>query len=203
MAAPSTAVLVERSIVGAIRAVPDAHVRVIDAIVDATDATGVAIAGPGSSFGAALELEQATIVGRVKADALELVSNALLIARLPDGADRDAWPGPVLARRRQDGCVRFSHVPAGSLTPRRHNCRPERDTDTARVKPVMTSLRYGEPGYGQLSDATAQEIRTGADDESELGAFHHLHLPRREAHLRARLEEHLRFGLEVGVFHAT
>ncbi len=203
VAAPITAVLVERSIVGAIRAVPDARVRVVDGLVDATDAAAVAISGQSGGFGALLELEQATVIGRVKADALELVSNSLLIAQVPDGTDPDAWPGPVLARRRQDGCVRFSYVPPGSLTPRRNQCRPERDADAARVKPVMTSLRYGEPGYGQLADATAAEIRSGADDESELGAFHHLRLPRREAHLRARLDEHLRFGLEVGVFHAT
>jgi len=179
--APAATVLVERSIVGPIRAVRDARVRVVDGIVDGGE--GIAYADPDESFGGSLRLEQVTVVGRVLADVLELVSNSLLLA------------GPVVARRRQQGCVRYSHVPPESHTPRRHRC--------VTGSPVMTSVRYGEPGYCQVGDATAADIRTGADDESELGAFHHLHLPRREAHLRTRLDEHLRFGLEAGVFHAT
>jgi hypothetical protein len=133
----------------------------------------------------------------------ELVSNSILLAELPEGADPLDWPGPVLARRRQDGCVRFTFVPPGSRTPRRHRCQPEREADAARVAPMLTSPRYADPGYCQLAGATSPLIRAGADDESELGAFHHLYLPRREAHLRTRLDEHLRFGLEAGVFHAT
>jgi hypothetical protein len=109
----------------------------------------------------------------------------------------------VLARRRQQGCVRFSYVPPGSRTPRRHRCQPERESDAARIEPVLTAGRYGQPGYCQLADRTAPVIREGADDESEMGAFHLLQLARREAHLRTRIDEYLRFGLEAGVFHAT
>jgi hypothetical protein len=36
-----------------------------------------------------------------------------------------------------------------------------------------------------------------------MGAFHDLLEPQREAHLRARVEEYLRFGLEAGIFYAT
>jgi len=36
-----------------------------------------------------------------------------------------------------------------------------------------------------------------------MGAFHDLYEPQRETHLRARLNEYLRFGLEVGIFYAT
>jgi hypothetical protein len=99
--------------------------------------------------------------------------------------------------------MRFSYVPLGSRTPRRFRCQPQRASDAARVVPVLMSSRYGHPDYCQLADFTSVLIREGADDESELGAFHHLYLPRREAHLRVRLDEQLRFGLEAGVFHAT
>jgi hypothetical protein len=180
---PTASVFVERCILGPIRAVRDARVRVIDGIVDAGSDAALAFAAPDDDFGGALRLEQVTVVGRILADVLELVSNSLLLG------------GPAEARRRQTGCVRFSYVPPGSRTPRRHQPR--------RGAPVMTSVRYGDPGYCQVHDASAADIRSGADDESELGAFHHVHLPRREAHLRARLDEHLRFGLEAGVFHAT
>jgi hypothetical protein len=144
-----------------------------------------------------------TAIGRIAADALVLVSNSILLAEVPAGADPAHWPGPVVARRRQEGCVRFTYVPPGSRTPRRYRCQPVRESEAPRVEPILTSDRYADPGYCQLADVTSELIHEGASDESELGAFHHLHLPRQEAHLRTRLDEHLRFGLEVGVFHAT
>jgi hypothetical protein len=36
-----------------------------------------------------------------------------------------------------------------------------------------------------------------------MGAFHFLHQPQREADLRVRLQEYLRFGLEAGIFYST
>ena len=56
--------------------------------------------------------------------------------------------------------------------------------------------------YGQLAHC-AVEIRTGAEDEAEIGAFHTLYQPQRETNLRVRLEEYLRFGLEAGIFYVT
>ncbi len=71
------------------------------------------------------------------------------------------------------------------------------------MRPRFVSLRYGDPAYCQLSRWCAGEIRRGADDESEMGVFHDLYVPQREANLRARLDEYLRFGLEAGVLYAT
>jgi hypothetical protein len=71
------------------------------------------------------------------------------------------------------------------------------------VRPAFTSLRYGYAGYCQLSLRTAVEIRQGADDQAEMGVFHDLYQPQREANLRARLDEYLRFGLEAGIFFAS
>ena len=45
------------------------------------------------------------------------------------------------------------------------------------------------------------QIRAGADDEAEMGAFHNLFQPQRETNLRVRLDEYLRFGLEAGIFY--
>jgi hypothetical protein len=73
----------------------------------------------------------------------------------------------------------------------------------ARVRPVFTSLRYGDAGYCQLSLLCSAAIRQGADDEAEMGAFHNLFQPQRESNLRARLDEYLRFGLEAGIFYAS
>jgi hypothetical protein len=202
---PVATVTIDHSIVGGIRADRDARVVVRDGIIDAAGESEIAFASPADDgdFGGTLTLEEVTAIGRIKADALSLVSNTILLAELPGGADPDDWPGSVVARRRQDGCIRFSYVPPGSRTPRRFRCQPEREANAARVEPMLTSTRYGDPGYCQLADATSLLVREGADDESEMGAFHELFLPRREAHLRTRLDEHLRFGLEAGVFHAT
>ena len=189
--ASNTALELEDSITGALRAAIDARVRLRSCIVDAGDDASVAYADPaGTGFGAPLRAEESTVVGRVRTDLLELASNSLFL-------------GAVVARRRQEGCARFSYLPPGSLTPPRYRCQPATEADAARVRPMLTSTRYGDPGYCQLSVGSAPGIQRGADDESELGAFHDLFLPQRESHLRARLDEYLRFGLEAGILYAT
>ena len=98
--------------------------------------------------------------------------------------------------------------------PRRYRCQPELElipvtdpTDRDRVRteltPAFTSTTYGDPGYAQLADMCDERIRTGAEDGSEMGATSSLMQPQREANLRVCLDEHLRFGLEAGIFHVT
>src|SRR6185436_6438781 len=99
------------------------------------------------------------------------------------------------AERIQSGCVRFSDLPEGSVVPRSYHCTHDR--------PAFTSVTYGDPGYAQLSRAAPDTIRTGASDGSEMGAFHDLHQPQREANLRAGLTEYARFGFEAGIFLVT
>jgi hypothetical protein len=192
---------VDHSIVGGILAHEDAVVEVRDSIVDATDPSAVAYAAlDGSGPAGPLTVEEATIIGKIHARILSGVSNSILAARL---ATNDTWQYPIDAERRQDGCIRFSYVPPGSRTPVRYACVPATDADALRIQPQFTSLRYGEPEYGQLSGRCASEVLTGADDESEMGAYHDLFGPRRETNLRVRLDEYLRFGLEAGIFHAS
>jgi hypothetical protein len=198
---PTVEVVIERSIVGAIRAVAEAVCSISESIVDATDPQRDAYRAPDGSgdtpAGAPLTVVASTIIGKVWAAALPFVSNSILLAERAAGDA--AWPGPVVTSRRQQGCVRFSYVPVSAIVPRRYRCAPASDTEAARVRPVFASLRYGDPSYGLLSELTPREILRGADDESELGAFHHLQFPKREADLRVRLDEFLPFGLEVGL----
>jgi len=190
-----TRVTLTRSIVGAVRIAEGSTFSARDSVVDATAPTGVAFAAPdGSSAGGAFSLDGVTVIGKVHAREMPLVSNALLLARL---APADAWAVPVLAERRQTGCVRFSWLPPLSRVPRRHRCLPDADGFPA---PRMLSLRYATPTYCLLSAATDVTIREGADDEGEPGAFHHLRARQRETNVRVRLEEYLRAGLESGVF---
>ncbi|UUZ68696.1 hypothetical protein LP416_01770 [Polaromonas sp. P2-4] len=107
----------------------------------------------------------------------------------------------MIAERRQEGCARFCYLPTGAITPRRHRCVPDKAHPT--VLPHFTSLRYGDPGYGQLRRATDKAIREGADDGGEMGVLHDLFQPQRETNLRLRLDEYLRFGLHAGIFYPT
>ncbi|MBA2712758.1 MAG: hypothetical protein H0U55_04270 [Rubrobacteraceae bacterium] len=157
-------------------------------------------------------LRRTTVFGGVHFKELTLASEVIFTA-------------PVVARRRQAGCVRFSYVPEGSRTPRRYRCQPdaalarrseelgldsgddlppaEKMLIRASLRPSFTSTNYGDPGYAQLGFTAAREICTGAEDGSEMGAFSHLQQPQREANLRIRLEEYLPFGLEAGLIYVT
>jgi hypothetical protein len=193
-------VTIDHCIVGGVRADPDVRVDLTGSIIDATNESAVAYAAAGDEPGGPLRVVHCTVIGKVKTAVLELASNSIFLASL---AQADAWTAPVEVKRRQEGCVRFSYVPPDSRVPRRYRCQPASPAGAARVRPILASARYGAPEYCQLSGRCAVEIRHGADDESEMGAFHDLYQPQREAHLRARLEEYLRFGLEAGVFYVT
>lgn len=164
-----------------------------------------------SASGVEVDVQASTVFGRCSAGVLT--------------AGNSIFTGKVNADRRQTGCVRYSHVPDGSATPRRYRCQPdlafdrlakklgkssskalsekERRQAVAKVAPSFTSCTYGDPGYAQLGMACPGEIRTGADDRSEQGAFYYLKQPHREANLRAVLDEYLRFGLEAGIFYVN
>lgn len=215
------------SIVGGLRIGVGSRVFVKDSIVDATDMSGVAYAHPdGESAGGELSIEESTVIGKIHSKLLRLVSNSILWAGLADNGE--TWTAPVRSTRKQEGCLRFSSIPEGSRVPRRYRCQPDLAVREAveaamkrnqnlsaearahlaagvqlRMQPVFTDLRYGRPAYAQLGISCPNEIRRGADDESEMGAFHHLFQPQRESDLQTRLDEYLRFGLEAGVFFAS
>jgi hypothetical protein len=141
----------------------------------------------------AWRLENCTVIGKTALDALELASNCIFFGE------------SMFVQRRQEGCLRFSWLPsnAQTRTPRRYRCLPAETGGNAGIRPQFTSLRWGDPAYAQLSGRCPAAIRAGADDGAELGAFHDLFQPQREAHLRARLAEYLRLGLEAGVFYES
>jgi hypothetical protein len=130
--------------------------------------------------------EGVTVFGRCLVRELTLGSNVI-------------FTEPVVAERRQVGCTRFAFVPETSRVPRRYRCQPP----NADVRPHFVSTTYGQPGYAQLAPTCPAEIAAGADDESEMGAFHFLHQPQRLENVRNGLDEYLPFGLEAGIFLVT
>jgi hypothetical protein len=199
VAHPFATVTLEQCIVGPVQLAADAAASFIDCIVDACAEDAIALEGVAADEpGGELTLRECTVVGKVKTRLLRFASNTIFFAALSPG---DTWKAPVWVERKQEGCVRFSFVPEGSLVPRRFRCVP--DTDHPGVLPHFTSLRYADPGYAQLRGATDAAIRQGADDEGEMGVMHALFQPQREANLRTRLTEYLRFGLHAGIFYVT
>jgi len=168
---------------------------VVDAPASENDPTAVAVAAAGTPA----VLTQSTFFGRVEARQLE--------------ASECLFTRPAVAERLQAGCVRFSYLPSGSKTPRRYRCQPDLALETvpvaaadaarARLAPSFTSVRYGDPGYSQLQRTAAVELRTGAEDGSEMGVWSFLEQPQREANLTTALGEYLRFGLEAGLIFVT
>lgn len=198
---PFAKVSLERCITGPILAVAEAEVTLQDTIVDAGAPDNVAYAADAAGGpGATLTVKECTIVGKLHARLIELASNSIFFAAL-GAAPAETWAAPVIAERRQQGCMRFSFVPAGSITPRRYRCIP--DAAHPDALPHFTSLRYGDAAYGQLRRITDIAIRAGADDEGEMGVLHALFQPQRETNLGIRLDEYLRFGLHAGFFYAS
>lgn len=198
---PFAKVTLERCITGPLHVVADAEVELSDCMIDAGAAENAAYTGDASGGpGAALHVEASTVIGKIHTRLFALGSNSIFHARLGD-AQSETWRAPVIAERRQEGCLRFSYVPDGSIVPRRHACVPNATHPNA--VPQFSSLRYGEARYGQLRDSTDTAIRSGAEHGAEMGVLHTLYLPVRENNLRVRLEEYLRFGLHAGIFYAT
>jgi hypothetical protein len=196
---PFASVTLEQCIVGPMQIDTDAVIHLRQCIVDASAPEAVAFQGTvAASAGAEMTIEESTVIGKMHVRLMTLASDTIVCARL---APADAFKAPLWVDRRQDGCIRFSFVPDGSVVPRRFRCVP--DDRHPDVIPHFTSLRYGDPGYAQLRRATSEAIRQGAHDEGEMGVMHPLFQPQRETNLRIRLDEYLRFGLHAGIFYVT
>jgi hypothetical protein len=225
--ATQACVVIKNSIIGAIHVHQDEVKRdplllkISDSIVDATSYQRMALDAPGFPVAHALvSIVRSTVFGQIHAHAMELAEDSIFM-------------GKVRVARRLIGCMRFCYVTPGSRTPRRYRCQPDlvdkpikealikaaqdanlpRPTteeieaaqlsERLRVRPQFNSRYYGAPAYCQLSETCAEEITRGASDESEMGVFHNLFQPQREANLRSRLEEYTPIGMETGIVFAS
>lgn len=191
---------IDNSIIGPMRISAENTVTITASIVDAGSSTEVAYADPTcTGFGAPLTITACTVIGKVATRQMTLASDAIFLAATMED---DPWTAPVNVERLQQGCVRYSYVPPGSLVPRAFRCYPG-PNDTSPAAPAFTSLRFGDPGYCQLAPQSGAAILQGADNQAEMGAFNGLYQPQRVANLNTMLEDYLRFGLQAGIFYAT
>ena len=209
--------IIDHTITGRLRVARGINVKINDSIVDGLkeDNTLIAACEDRSSPAGKVTILRSTLIGRVEVQEIKLAENSIFI-------------GQVNSRRKQEGCIRFCYLSPDSQVPCRYYCQPDLAIklahDSARkqdlsigeaslkkisdeihcwFKPVFTSRLYGHPGYAQLHASCPLEIRAGADDGSEIGAFHDLYTNMREADLRERLDEYLRLGLEAGIFYVN
>jgi hypothetical protein len=188
---PRLVVKLENSICGPLRIQdPTAKLELDNTIVDAGGRAAI------TARDADLDVRGSTVFGATHAGTLH-VGDSLLVGR-------------VEAARRQVGTIDYSFVPEGSRTPPRHHCQPdlalaaappERHASIrAGLVPAFTSIHYGDAGYAQLTPSTPSELRAGARDDAEMGAFHLLYQPLRMTSFVETLRDYLPAGRDVGVF---
>jgi len=191
-------VVLQRVIAGPVVSTVGASVRICDSIIDAGSPCAVAYAAADMATpGADLIVEDSTIVGKVHAHTLTLASNTIFYARLKR---LDSWPAALWCERRQAGCVRFCSLPAPAITPQTYECLPDTASDAAALLPKFITLEYGRPSYAMLSGDVPVCIMNGADDGSEMGAYHLTQEWQAIRNVQIRLGEYLPFALEAGIF---
>jgi hypothetical protein len=172
--------------------------RICASIVDAGSAYCPAIAGVDlASPGATLHIEDSTVIGRVWAQAIRMASNTIFWAKQ---GYLDPWAAPVIAKRLQIGCVRFSWLPTNSITPKQYLCLPANAASQPAMQPTFITLRFGEPGYCLLSGDVPMAIWKGADNGSQMGAYYQIQETEAVTNIQIRSGEYLPASLRLGVF---
>lgn len=64
---------------------------------------------------------------------------------------------------------------------------------------VLRPALFGEPGAGVLDLTSSETIRSGAEDEGEMGAYHHAHHAASIRALALKLTDYLPFGQEIAI----
>jgi hypothetical protein len=160
-----------------------------------------------------LSLSRVTVLGGAKVHSVGLAEDSILT-------------GALDCERRQTGSVRFCYLAPGSRTPKRTACQPDtaiarvtaeitpgtpaaRDRrrlealTSARLVPRFDSVEFGQPAYARLAGDAAPELKDGAHDEGELGAYHDLWQPLRVADLQTQLRQFVPPGVDIDIRFAT
>ena len=90
------------------------------------------------------------------------------------------------------GYMRFCAYPPSARIPQRYHCVPIR-------RQVLASRSYGRLDFARVRDDAQQEIRTGASDHAEIGAFNRYAKGRRVENLERVMSEFLPDGVGVKV----
>jgi len=122
-------------------------------------------------------MERVSVFGKIKLHQLQATET--LLTGLADVIDT------------QHGCFRFSAAPAESILPRKY----ESYLFLSYQPHWFTSLKFGHPDYGQLSETSPPELSIGSENGCEIGAFNKLINPVKKESLHKKVEEYMPFGL--------
>jgi hypothetical protein len=221
-------VTIAHSIIGSIQINEDAvtsdpiPIHIGDSVLDATSQEREAIGAPGCPVAhAVLTIARSTVFGQIQAHAIKLAENSIFaglikVARRQFGCMRFCFYlsgsrtprryncQPDMVEQAIEAKLRDSfNNPVILSSSQKDEIKAAQQRERERVRPQFNSTRYGTPAYGQLASTCAEEIKRGADDESEIGVFHDLFQPQREANLRARLDEYTPAGMDAGIIYAS
>lgn len=147
---------------------PSADARVLDA--------RSVLFGSISGGSASVTLEYCTIMERTRAAAQIFASEVIF----PDDTRADAVK-----------CARYSRLPSAAIdeTPGRHRAT---NTDAA---PLFVSATFGEPCAGVLRPEASAALLAGAEDGTEMGAYHDWRYAALRGALRSKLADFLPMGI--------
>ncbi|HPE49914.1 MAG TPA: hypothetical protein PLS83_00300 [Methanothrix soehngenii] len=198
-------------------------VSITDSILDATGPEKKALDASGCPVAfAKLTVLRSTIYGETQVNSIDLAENCIFfgkvtVCRRQEGCMRFCYLGPGSRTPRRYNCqpdlvehaaeeeIRIDAGGLGSALSTlsdvelKEEIKAAKERERRRVVPQFNSTHYGRHDYFQLADSCAEEIKRGADDQSEMGAFHDLYQPHREANLLTRIEEYTPAGADVGI----
>ncbi|GAB6266020.1 MAG: hypothetical protein STSR0001_14660 [Methanothrix sp.] len=206
-------------------------INVSDSILDTVGRNLGAISNQEDTYAhAVFRIERCTVLGRVMAQAIDLAENCIFAdrvqvvrsqqgcmrfcyVRVPDEGDELKTPRryhcqPDLVMDKAESELWEKSAASASAPSTEEIVKLQEEIKEARrlaasfVCPQFWSTHFGDPGYARLARPVIPEIWRGADDESEMGVFHDLFQPQREANLRARLEEYAPAGMNCGIIWA-
>ena len=174
--------VIESSILGPIIIKDSGYVEQIiikDSIIHSIDSKGEAL----TLNKAELHLERVTVIGNISAQ--NLWATDLLLFGIGHIFDT------------QSGCFRFSAAKEISDDKDKTSRLPRqyRSIWIEQMPALFTSIRFGDPGYMQLTENCPDTIVRGAENRSEMGAYNKLINPVKYDGLRAKVEEYMPFGL--------
>lgn len=188
--APVGHVVIDHCVTGGIE-VHQGHTRVSinDSIVDRAERGSLYVEDGGTIN--LLECRASTVLGALVVDQV-MVTDSIVMG--------SCWSKD---RRRPAGSVTFSYLDEAADSLRGEGCQPPRGGTPNHVRPVFESLRHGGPGYARLSRSCPSAVSRGAEDGSEMGAYHDLDEAARLTSLAERLEQSLPAAMTISIVLAT
>jgi hypothetical protein len=132
-----------------------------------------------AAHGGRLHAQRSTFLGCVDVAAL-VASDSL-------------FDGELRVHAQHAGYVRFCAYPPSARVPQRYRCVPI-------TRQALVSRSYGRLDFARLREDAQQEIRCGASDRAEIGAFNRYATNRREENLERVMSEFLPEGVGAKVY---